>query len=84
MARPRGYKLNRWALDDAMKAGPYTATEIAAAIKRSPSVLSDLRIDRQRASAQTAQALATALNVDARTLFPALAGFGDDLVAAVA
>lgn len=72
MARPRGYRLSRPALDDLLVLKRLTMTEAAAASGIGLTTLSNLATGDRGASMTTVRALSEGLNVAAETLFPEL------------
>lgn len=73
MARPRGYRLNPYALGDVLKTKRLTLTEAASQCGMPLTTLSSLSHDDCRASIKTVQALSAGLGCAAETLFPELA-----------
>lgn len=74
MARPKGYLLNRPALDDLLVARRLTLTQAARDSGIALTTLSGLRQGDHRASIRTAEQLARGLGCSAETLFPELTG----------
>lgn len=75
MARPRGYRLNRQALDDLLQAKRISITEAAVASGLVPNTLAKLAQGRHRASITTVRLLAEGIGCSAETLFPELGKF---------
>lgn len=75
MARPRGLRLSRKALDDVLVLKRLTMTEAASMCDLGLTTLSNLATSTRGASMTTVRALSEGLNVSAETLFPELAGF---------
>lgn len=72
MARPKGLRLNRFALDDILTAKRLTMTEAAARSGVALTTLSGLAHGDHRASFRTIEALAQGIGCSAETLFPEL------------
>lgn len=69
--------LNRSAFDFALQERGMTKTQIAEAIDKNLSFVSDLAYGRYGASAPTARAMADALRCPLDMLFPQAAGYGE-------
>jgi transcriptional regulator with XRE-family HTH domain len=83
MARPKGLRLNRFALADILTEKRLTMTQAAAHSGVALTTLSGLAQGDHRASLRTVEALASGIGCSAETLFPELA-FTDLRQAAVA
>lgn len=73
MPRPKGLRLNRFALDDMLTAKRLTMTEAAARSRVALTTLSGLAQGDHGASIKTVEALAVGIGCSAETLFPELA-----------
>lgn len=73
MARPRGYRLSRFALRDMLEAKRLTMTEAAAQSQLALTTVSGLSQGDHRASMKTVRQLAEGIGCEPETLFPELA-----------
>lgn len=83
MGRPKGWRLNRAALDDRLVELRISKTELATLAGISPQLLGDMYgVKRAGASPKTAAALADAARCSVGTLFPETEGYAIPEVAA--
>jgi transcriptional regulator with XRE-family HTH domain len=73
MARPRGFRLSRFALGDLLAAKRLTMTEVAQLAGLPLTTVSGLAQGDHRASMKTVRQLAEGVGCEAETLFPELA-----------
>lgn len=77
MARPKGYRLNRPALEDLLKARGLSMTEFAERNGMPLTTLSSLATGDSRASVTTVRKLVDGLSCQPATLFPEYGNFDE-------